>query len=112
MQFKEVQFLSGISLLLYQYYNDYFQNQQFIKGNNSKRNIRKLLSEKLIEKMFAFTLASAKCAWSPAHVCAQAVSRVQLLRPQGLWPARLLCPWDSSGKNPKWAAMPSSRGSS
>ena len=58
MQFKEVQFLSGISLL-YQYYNDYFQNQQFIKGNNSKRNIQKLLSKKLIEKMFAFTLASA-----------------------------------------------------
>ena len=30
-----------------------------IKGNNSKRNIQKLLSKKLIEKMFAFTLASA-----------------------------------------------------
>ena len=27
------------------------------------------------------------------------LSRAQLLRPQGLWPARLLCPWHSPGKN-------------
>ena len=27
------------------------------------------------------------------------LSRVQLLRPHGLWPARLPCPWDSPGKN-------------
>ena len=33
-------------------------------------------------------------------------------RPQGLWPARLLCPWDSPGKNTEWVVMPSSRGSS
>ena len=26
-------------------------------------------------------------------------SRVQLLLPYGLYPARLLCPWDSPGKN-------------
>ena len=31
----------------------------------------------------------------------------------GLWPIRLLCPWDFSGKNTGgWAAVPSSRGSS
>ena len=29
-----------------------------------------------------------------------------------LQPRRLLCPWDSPGKNTEWAAMPSSRGSS
>ena len=34
------------------------------------------------------------------------------LRPHGLWPARLLCPWDSPGKNTGVVAMPSSRGSS
>ena len=27
------------------------------------------------------------------------LSRVQLLDPQGLWPDRLLCPWNSPGKN-------------
>ena len=30
----------------------------------------------------------------------------------GLWTARLLCPWDSQGKNSEWVAMPSSTGSS
>ena len=40
------------------------------------------------------------------------------LRPHGLQPATLLCPWASPGKNtamwvvPQWVAMPSSRGSS
>ena len=29
----------------------------------------------------------------------QLLSCVQLLRPHGLWPARLLCPWDSPGKH-------------
>ena len=27
---------------------------------------------------------------------AKSLSSVQLLRPHGLWPARLLCPWDFS----------------
>ena len=31
------------------------------------------------------------------------------LRPYGLQPARLLCPWDSPGKNLGVVAMPSSR---
>ena len=26
-------------------------------------------------------------------------SHVRLLQPHGLWPARLLCPWNSPGKN-------------
>ena len=29
----------------------------------------------------------------------QSLSRVRLLRPRGLYPARLLCPWDFPGKN-------------
>ena len=33
------------------------------------------------------------------------------LPPHGLQPARLLCPWDSPGKNPGVGRMPSSRGS-
>ena len=34
------------------------------------------------------------------------------LRPHGLWPARLLCPWDSPGKNTAVGGHASSRGSS
>ena len=38
-----------------------------------------------------------------ARVCTQFLSRVQLFvvghRPHGLWPARLLCPWNFLGKN-------------
>ena len=34
-----------------------------------------------------------------------------LCDPHGLYPARLLYPWDSPGKNIEWVAMPSSRGS-
>ena len=29
--------------------------------------------------------------------------------PYGLYPARLLCPWDAPGKNTEWVAMPFSR---
>ena len=32
------------------------------------------------------------------YVCAQSLSCFQLLTPHGLEPARLLCPWDFSGK--------------
>ena len=32
-------------------------------------------------------------------MCAQSLSCVQLLQPHRLQPARLLCPWDSPGKN-------------
>ena len=34
------------------------------------------------------------------------------LQAHGLWPTRLLCPWDSPGRILEWVAMPSSRGSS
>ena len=34
------------------------------------------------------------------------------LQPRGLLPTRLLCPWDSPGKNTEWVAILSSRGSS
>ena len=32
------------------------------------------------------------------------------VRPSGLQPIRLLCPWDSPGQNTEWVAMSSSRG--
>ena len=34
------------------------------------------------------------------------------LRPHGLWPARLLCPWNSPDSILKWVSCPFSRGSS
>ena len=34
------------------------------------------------------------------------------LQPRELWPSRLLCPWDSPGKNTGWVAILFSRGSS
>ena len=44
------------------------------------------------------------------HVCV--LSRVWPLRPHGLWPARLICPWDFSGKILEWVTISFSRGSS
>ena len=44
--------------------------------------------------------------------CVLLLGHVRLLRPCGLYPARLLCPWDSPGKNLEWVAMSSSGGSS
>ena len=46
------------------------------------------------------------------HACSVASVMSDPLRPRGLQPSRLLCPWDSSGKNTGVVAMPSSRGSS
>ena len=34
-----------------------------------------------------------------SHVCAQSLQSCLTLRPHGLQPARLLCPWDSPSKN-------------
>ena len=39
-------------------------------------------------------------------------SHVQLFATHGLWPTRLLCPWDSPGKNTGVGCYSSSRGSS
>ena len=43
-------------------------------------------------------------------VCSQ--SRVRLLQPHGLQPARLLCPWDFPGRILEWVTISFSRGSS
>ena len=47
-------------------------------------------------------LAGGSPALKPSvHACACVLScsAMSLLRPHGLWPARLLCPWESPGKN-------------
>ena len=50
--------------------------------------------------------------WVCVCVCALSHSVVLCsLKPYGLKPGRLLCPWNSPGKL-EWIAMPSSRGSS
>ena len=45
-------------------------------------------------------------------LCVQLSQACPTLWPHGLQPARLLCPWDSPGKNIGVGAMPSPRGSS
>ena len=45
-------------------------------------------------------------------VCAQSLQSCLTLQPCGLQPARLICPWDSSGKSAGGGATPTSRGSS
>ena len=42
---------------------------------------------------------SGNCQAGTLHEHAYSLSRVQLLRPHGLKPTRLLCPWDFPGKN-------------
>ena len=37
--------------------------------------------------------------WGPPSVIVSCSVVSDSLRPHGLWPARLLCPWDSPGKN-------------
>ena len=44
--------------------------------------------------------------------CKLDISVSNYVQPYGLLPTRLLCPWDSLGKNTGVVAMPSSRGSS
>ena len=46
------------------------------------------------------------------HVRAQSLSCVSFFETHGLWPARLLRPWDSPGRVPEWVAIFFSRASS
>ena len=39
------------------------------------------------------------CDWVTRMCCLVAKSCLNLLWPHGLWPTRLLCPWDSPGNN-------------
>ena len=51
--------------------------------------------------------------WVPSYllnVVVQSLSRVQLLRPHGLWPTRLLWAWDSPARILEWIAISLSRG--
>ena len=60
---------------------------------------------------FFFSSSSFLTQRKPKEACPETVQHHQLafsasgsdvvdsLRPRGLWPARLLCPWDSPGKN-------------
>ena len=45
-------------------------------------------------------------------VCVSCSAASDSLGPHGLWPTRLFCPWDSSGKSTEWVARSFSRGSS
>ena len=56
----------------------------------------------------------SKDVTSTVNPCMRAclVSQLCLTLCDLMKPARLLCPWDSPGKNGEWVSMPSSRGSS
>ena len=43
--------------------------------------------------------AVAMCTYECVCVCVSCSVMFESLQPHGLWPARLLCPWDSPGKN-------------
>ena len=60
------------------------------EGNKAKEGNIKLLRKKKPIKPGRKTLS--RCA----SVCSVVSDSLQ---PHGLWPARLLCPWDSPGKN-------------
>ena len=51
--------------------------------------------------------------WYDEGMCPCAAASVvsDSLRPHGLWPTRLLCPWDFPGRILAWVAVSSSRGS-
>ena len=76
----------------YQYYNDYFQNQPY-KRKQFKEKHSEIVEQKADRKDVCLHIGLCQFAWSPAHACAcaQLLSCVRLLQPQGLWPARLLC---------------------
>ena len=58
---------------------------------SSLANVFFFLSFQHLDQSWLWFLSSCACAKSlPSRLT---------LRPHGLWPARLLCPWDSPGKN-------------
>ena len=57
-----------------------------------------LYAHHALPSLFAFTQA-VPSAWNACHRCSVASVVSYSRRPQGLQPARLLCPWDSPGKN-------------
>ena len=61
-----------------------------------------------ILSVIAYTVTAGPCG---LHMCVLSHFSLVCLWPYGLQPARLLCPWDSTGKN-TWFAISSSRGSS
>ena len=63
------------------------------------RNLQPCPQRKGLEK-WPDGVMSAKIEQCSIYLlCAQSLSHVHSLRPHGLWPARLLCPWDFPGKN-------------
>jgi len=50
--------------------------------------------------------------WDGGVVAVLVTQLCPTLWSHGLWPARLLCPWDAPGKNLEWIAIPFSKGSS
>ena len=65
----------------------------------------------LKEKNYEFSQYNS-CVCVCVCVCVSLSIVSDTLQPHGLWPARLLCPWNFPGKNLEWVAISFSRGSS
>ena len=75
-------------------WNNIFQDHAWVKEpeSNSKNSLSKIVQsyfQTLKSKIFIM------CVCALSHLVLS-----NLFQPYGLWPARLLCPWDSPGKNP------------
>ena len=69
----------------------------------TEENGEEVVRAMLLQKRVTLAVASARVL---------SLQSCPTLRPLGLWPARLLCPWDSSGKNTGVGCHSSARGSS
>ena len=85
-------------------YNLYNLIQQFYFSKNSKKKVKKLFSS----LWYIFHLVIAKNIISSTCVCVCVYAQSCLtLRPHGLYPTRLLYPWDFPGKNTgSWVVIP------
>ena len=71
----------------------------FSRGSSQPRNQIHISCVSCIGRWILYHWATWE-APSPAHVCgAQSSVLSSSLQPHGLWPTRLLCPWDYPGKN-------------
>ena len=79
-----------INCILYVFYEDTLAFKILLKHSRHKKLIVQTLA-------ISFTLFCAEDQF--ARVCSVTSVMSDSLQPHGPWPTRLLCPWDSPGKN-------------
>ena len=94
-------------------------HQNWVEILSSRQNNKYLLPKVfivntvIIPNVFFLLRSTYQYVCVCMRICAFSVASVvsNSLWPSGLWPVKLLCPWDSLGKSTEWVAMPSSRAS-